>query len=131
MNIKIIKDTNTAVFKMGNTLENIKLVAKQASKSLYVYDNDGEIVFAAACAAHGAGSLNSIGAEFSPEASNDGKAKIAVTLPADLNDAKLYLADEFGSAIKYLEVIDTQIVAALENITQNRARIREIVQIID
>ena len=130
MNIKFIQDNNTVIFKMNNSLEDIKLVAKQAPKALQVIDADKEILFAVACARTGYGSLNNIGAEFSPEVAADGKAKISTPIPADTDDVKLYLADEYGAAIEYLNKIDTQITAALETITQQRARIRDIIQVV-
>jgi len=117
-NTKIIG--NAAVITSTATLEGIKKVEKSARKDALVLKGgeDGKTpIFAVGTAASGNGNINSVGAEFA-NASRDGNgfAQITLSIPADVTDAKKYIADKYGAALTNLAKVEEKLPEVIETI---------------
>lgn len=115
--------------KSENSLSDIKKVLKSNKKAAELYDNDGNLLYSAAVAATGKGSINANGIIYAAEPADDGKGKVVVEIP-QVDDVRSYIADEYAAFIGYIEMIDNQIQQAATDAAQTNERVRNMVNII-
>lgn len=132
MKISIFNDNSVMTIKSGNKLDEFKKVAEFSPKSLQKVDEDGNLLYSVQIASSGKGTINRNGVQFSPDTGDDGLAKVTIDLPAMENgmNVKDYVADKYGAAIEYLQMIDQQVKTSLEGIGQTRDRIRQMIDIV-
>ena len=132
MKISIFNDNSVMTIKSGNKLDEFKKVAEFSPKSLQKVDEDGNLLYSVQIASSGKGTINRNGVQFSPDTGDDGLAKVTIDLPAMENgmNVKDYVADKYGTAIEYLQMIDQQVKTSLEGIGQTRDRIRQMIDIV-
>lgn len=127
-----VYDNSIMVIKSDNKLSEINKVAAYDPKCLQKVDDEGNLQYSVQIAKSGKGTMNNIGVQFSPEAGDDGLAKITIELPAMENgvNVKDYIAEKYSFAIESLQAIDNQIVAALSRMGQTRDRVRQLINIV-
>ena len=124
-NIKIVGDAMVVV--SSHTLEDIQTLEKYAPKALSLYEanEDGkrEEVFKV-CTTTGAGSVGKYGVSFSSSTHDEAKlAAVTLCIPADVEDAKEYAADQVGYAVMKLNQVEAQIPEALRQVEAERAEV--------
>ena len=96
-----------AVVSSTATYEELTRMGKVHPESLMVVDEDEEPLFVIGTAKTAKGSLDNNAAFFGTAPAADGKATITMDLPNDkVADAKTYLADHYGIALRYLSMIE-------------------------
>lgn len=115
--------------KSENLLSDIVKVAKTNSKATELRDNDGNLLYSAAVAKSGKGSINANGVIFAADPSDDGKGKVVIEVP-QVENVRAYIADEYAAFIGYVEAIDRQIKQAATNAAQINERVRNMINMV-
>lgn len=117
------------------TTEQLQKLGKYrpAALNLYEVDESGkkQQVFAVATTKPGCGVVNSFGACFDGTAfDGTGRACVTKSIPADVTDAKKYVADTVGMAIVKLSKVEEQVAPAMESIAADEAAVRDHIEIV-
>jgi len=130
---KILVAGDAVVITSSRKLEEIKELEKYLPKALFLYetDDDGkkQPVFRV-CSTKGAGSISKAGVAFGSVAHDgSGLATLTAKLPDGVEDAKAYVADEYGFAVVQLNKVEAGIDAALAQVSADKAAIEANIEI--
>lgn len=120
---KITIAGNAMVVTSDYTTEQIKKLEKYLPKALVLVDaKTDEEVFKVGTAK--SGNINKFGVSFDG-VSRDGEAKACLTLqiPSDVEDAVKFVADNYGTALMYLNEVEAALPDALEDVEAQQAKI--------
>lgn len=129
MKFNIINDNTLFTIKTDCALDDIKRVAQHCPEQLSVTEVEGYPIFTIGIAGHGCGCINSKGAEFAPVATSDGKAKITLGLP-ETEDPADYVAEQYVTALKYLQQIERQVTMACHTLENTKNEIKQMINVI-
>lgn len=107
------------------TPDELKMLAKFRPAALSLTEGEGHEkheVFRVA-PGNGNGSINSVGAVFSPVTNNAGKATITVQIPADATDRRKWAEENVGLALLKLSKVEEQFAAALDDVKAEQERV--------
>lgn len=122
---KIIIAGDAMVVKSAHTLDTIKTLEKYRPKALALFDEDGKTELFRVGTTTGKGSISSLGASFGSSSKDDEKkAVITMEIPAGTADAEAYAEKTVGVAIIYLNRVEEQFAAALEEVEDEKAAVR-------
>ena len=128
---KIIIAGDAMIVESAHTLDQIRTLEKHRPKALALYDEDGKNEVFRVGTTNGEGNIGCYGASFGSSAKNEGKkAVITMTIPADVTDAKKYAEDTVGVAIINLNRVEAKFADALKSIEEEKATVRNNIQVI-
>ena len=130
---KILVAGDAVIITSSRKLEEIKELEKYNPKALFLYeeDDDGKLqkVFRAGSTS-GTGVISKSGVFFAGEARDgSGLATITAQIPDGIEDAKAWVADEFGYAVVQLNKVEAGIDAALAKVAADKAAIEANIEI--
>lgn len=139
--LNVVKADNAAKIKIAgracvvesaHTLEEIALLEKFRPKALSLFETEGSCkteVFKVGTG-KGNGSINAYGASFGGSATAGGKAVITMMIPESVADPKKWAEDAIGVAILNLNKVEGQFEAALAEVQEEQASVRENITVI-
>ena len=96
-------------------------------------DPDGNVIekFRIGLAKDGPGEMNGFSIAFSPQATLQGKAKVTVELPENVEDPRRYCAVKYGPVLKFLGHVEGQAEEWLEFVRSSLESAMEMIQLCD
>lgn len=126
-NIKIVG--NQALVESTKTLEEYKLLAKNAPEALALYNKDGEVTFKVTVGPRG--SVSRYGATFSGESSVEPhNAIITVEIPASAADKKEWVVENVGPALVGINSIESKMGGWVEKVESDLKTIAESISVL-
>lgn len=131
--IKIVGDA--LVIESVLTLDGIKSLEKYNAKALSLRETDEDtgkkVESFRVATSDGKGSINRFGATFSSKSRDEnGFATITMGIPDGVEDAKEWVADNFGGAIAKLNQVEAAAPEALAAVAEARAQVMESITVI-
>lgn len=138
--MNVVKADNAAAVKVVGSacviesaakLADIKLLEKFRPNALALFEGTGsekQKVFAVGTT-KGNGSINAYGASFGTATTADGKATITIAVPEGTTNAKEWAADHIGVSILKLKKVEEQFAAAIEEVAQEQAAVKEAITV--
>jgi len=130
---KILVAGDAVVITSDLSLEDLKTLKKYRSKELVLKGGeDGKEKVFAIDVTNGEGGINSFSASFAGE-SHDGKklATITMALPKEYEgDVKEWVAERIGAAIIYLNKLEEQLPAVLEEIKAEKEAVLDNITVV-
>ena len=118
---------SSCVIKSALTPDEIKQLKKLSPESLILTDEDGEPIFALDIDESTPGDINKIGACFGNATSADGKATITIVLDPTAENPVELVYEKLGTALSYLDEMETQLADVLPSLAEKEARIRDMI----
>lgn len=131
--IKIAGDA--MVIESALSLEDIKALEKYNAKALSLREIDEDtgkkVESFRVATSDGKGSINRFGATFASKTRDEnGFATITMGIPEGIEDAKEWVADNFGGAIAKLNQVEAAAPEALATVTEARAQVKASITVI-
>ena len=125
---RILIAGDAVVVESALTNGQLKMVEKYRPDSLAIKNEDGEVEFAVATAPKGL--VSSFGVSFCTCGKADNaKASVTMPLPAGTADAKAYVSDTYGPAVRKLAEIEAGYEAAKSAIDADKAAIDAMITV--
>lgn len=122
---KTIVAGNVFVIKSKLTPEDFELLAKHNEEALYLHDDKGGRTFGLSYNPFSKGSVGRCGVTFNAASLDDeGAACVTVQLPNCIDDAKDYIASEYGAIIDKVKQVEAELPAAISAIKSKMESIK-------
>lgn len=123
---KIIITGSAIVLKSDLKLDTMKKLEKYQPSSMETRDDKDRLVFKAAIAGEGEGSVSEKAVYFAPVTHDaDGLATVTLSIPASVHDAKEYAADLLGRVYPNLTTLERAMNAASTAVDTAKAQMLE------
>lgn len=129
--VRILGDAG--VITSSHKLEDIKKLQKYNPEALKLRkeNGNGEKVAVFAIGVGDTPHCSQYGITFATaERDGSGKASLTFVIPADVEEVKEWVEEEFGRALNYLNEIEAGLNTAIEKVNAERAKVRECISVV-